>query len=140
MDPTADRGKQRTDLSADLREVRTKPERAFNLGAALGLTLAVATFIFLVQNSGRTEFEWLWFDFTLPLWIALVGALVTGALLILTALAVHARRRRRIAGASGPPGGWSRRSPASRRGARRCRGGPWHRRGPSRRASAVSGN
>jgi uncharacterized integral membrane protein len=96
VDPTADRGKQRTDLSADLREVRTKPERAFNLGAALGLTLAVATFIFLVQNSGRTEFEWLWFDFTLPLWIALVGALVTGALLILTALAVHARRRRRI--------------------------------------------
>jgi uncharacterized integral membrane protein len=96
VDPTADRGEQRTDLSADLREVRTKPERAFNLGAALGLTLAVATFIFLVQNSGRTEFEWLWFDFTLPLWFALVGALVTGALLILTALAVHARRRRRI--------------------------------------------
>lgn len=96
MDPTADRGTQRTDLSADLREVRTKPERAFNLGAVLGLTLAVATFIFLVQNSGRTEFEWLWFDFTLPLWIALVGALVTGALLVLTALAVRARRRRRI--------------------------------------------
>lgn len=96
MEPTADRGRQRTDLSADLREVRTKPERAFNLGAALGLTLAVATFIFLVQNGGRTEFEWLWFDFTLPLWIALVGALVTGALLVLSVLAVRARRRRRI--------------------------------------------
>jgi uncharacterized integral membrane protein len=96
VDPTTDRGRQRTDLSADLHEVRTRPERAFNLGAALGLTLAVATFIFLVQNNGRTEFEWLWFDFTLPLWIALVGSLVTGALLILTALAVHARRRRRI--------------------------------------------
>jgi uncharacterized integral membrane protein len=96
VDPTADRGRQRADLSADLREVRTRPERAFNLGAALGLTLAVATFIFLVQNGGRTEFEWLWFDFTLPLWIALVGALVTGALLVLTVLAVRARRRRRI--------------------------------------------
>jgi uncharacterized integral membrane protein len=93
VDPPAD---QRSTLSADLREVRTRPERAFNLGAALGLTLAVATFVFLVQNSGRTEFDFLWFEFTLPLWIALLGALVVGALLILTALAVHHRRRRRI--------------------------------------------
>ena len=83
-------------LAKDLRDVRSKPERAFNVGAALGLTLAVATFIFLVQNNGPTDFEWLWFDFELPLWAALVGALVTGALLVLTALAVHRRRRRRI--------------------------------------------
>ena len=83
-------------LSKDLREVRTRPERAFNLGAALGLTLAVATFIFLVQNSGPTDFEWLWLDFELPLWAALVGALVVGAVLVLLALAVHRRRRRRI--------------------------------------------
>lgn len=46
-------------LAKDLREVRSKPERAFNVGAVLGLTLAVATFIFLVQNSGDTDFEWL---------------------------------------------------------------------------------
>jgi uncharacterized integral membrane protein len=96
VEPTADRGRQRTDLSADLREVRSRPERAFNLGAALGLTLAVATFIFLVQNGGRTEFEWLWFDFTLPLWVALVAALVVGAVLVVWALAVHHHRRRRI--------------------------------------------
>ena len=83
-------------LAKDLREVRTRPERAFNLGAVLGLTLAVATFIFLVQNSGRTDFEWLWFDFELPLWMALLGALVVGAVLVLTGLAVHRRRRRRI--------------------------------------------
>jgi uncharacterized integral membrane protein len=84
-------------LATDLREVRTRPERAFNAGAALGLVLATATFVFLVQNRQSTEFDWLWFDFTLPLWVALVGALVTGALLVLTALAVHRRRRRRIA-------------------------------------------
>ncbi|HKY66128.1 MAG TPA: hypothetical protein VJM49_07145, partial [Acidimicrobiales bacterium] len=83
-------------LAKDLRDVRSKPERAFNVGAALGLTLAVATFIFLIQNNGATDFEWLWFDFELPLWAALVGALVTGAVLVLTALAVHRRRRRRI--------------------------------------------
>jgi uncharacterized integral membrane protein len=85
-----------TALAKDLREVRSKPERAFNIGAALGLTLAVATFIFLIQNNRPTDFEWLWFDFELPLWSALVGALVIGAVLVLTALAVHHRRRRRI--------------------------------------------
>jgi uncharacterized integral membrane protein len=84
-------------LATDLREVRTRPERAFNAGAALGLTLATATFIFLVQNRQATDFDWLWFDFTLPLWIALLGALGVGALLVVTALAVHRRRRRRIA-------------------------------------------
>jgi uncharacterized integral membrane protein len=84
-------------LATDLREVRTRPERAFNLGAALGLLLATATFIFLVQNRQETEFDWLWFDFRMPLWIALAGALVAGALLVVAAWAVHRRRRRRIA-------------------------------------------
>lgn len=83
-------------LAKDLRDVRSKPERAFNIGAVLGLTLAVTTFVFLLQNNGTTDFEWLWFDFELPLWTALVGALVTGALLVLTALAVHRRRKKRI--------------------------------------------
>jgi uncharacterized integral membrane protein len=84
-------------LATDLREVRTRPERAFNAGAALGLTLATAAFIFLVQNGQPTDFDWLWLDFTLPLWIALLGALVVGALLVVAAFAVHRRRRRRIA-------------------------------------------
>jgi len=84
-------------LATDLREVRTRPERAFNMGAVLGLMLATATFIFLVQNRGSTRFHWLWFDFHLPLWIALVAALVTGAVLVVSAFAVHRRRRRRIA-------------------------------------------
>jgi uncharacterized integral membrane protein len=84
-------------LATDLREVRTRPERAFNAGAALGLTLATAAFIFIVQNGQPTDFDWLWFDFTLPLLIALLGALVVGALLVVAALAVHRRRRRRIA-------------------------------------------
>lgn len=76
--------------------MRTRPERAFNVGATLGLVLATATFVFLVQNRRSTRFDWLWFDFTLPLWVALVGALVVGALLVVAGLAVHRRRRRRI--------------------------------------------
>ena len=77
--------------------MRTRPERAFNIGAALGLALATAAFIFLLQNGQETEFDWLWFDFRMPLWIALAGALVVGALLVVAAWAVHRRRRRRIA-------------------------------------------
>ena len=84
-------------LHSDLREVRSRPERAFNAGAAIGLALATATFIFLVQNRRSTRFDWLWFDFTLPLWVALVGALVVGALFVVAGLAVHRRRVRRIA-------------------------------------------
>jgi uncharacterized integral membrane protein len=59
--------------------------------------LATASFIFLVQNGRPTDFDWLWFDFTMPLWVTLLGALAVGALLVVTALAVHRRRRRRIA-------------------------------------------
>jgi uncharacterized integral membrane protein len=84
-------------LHSDLREVKTRPERAFNIGATLGLVLATATFIFLVQNRQSTRFDWLWFDFSLPLWVALVGALVTGAVLVVTGFAVHRRRVRRMA-------------------------------------------
>lgn len=83
-------------LKTDLRFVRSRPERAFNIGVALGLLLATGTFIFLVQNRRATHFQWLWIHFTLPLWVALVGALVVGAALVVIALAVHALRRRRI--------------------------------------------
>jgi uncharacterized integral membrane protein len=68
-----------------------------NAGAVLGLVLATATFIFLVHNGQPIAFDWLWFDFTLPLWIAVLGALAVGALLVVAALAVHRRRRQRIA-------------------------------------------
>jgi uncharacterized integral membrane protein len=84
-------------LRSDLDEVgRARPERAFNVGATLGILLTVAAVIFVVQNNRATDFEWLWLDFSLPLWIVLVGTLVVGALLVLSALAVHHRRRRRI--------------------------------------------
>jgi uncharacterized integral membrane protein len=94
--PETDPDRPPAALADDLRQVRSRPERAFNVGAALGLTLATATFIFLVQNRQATDFDWLWFDFTLPLWVALVAALVVGAVLVVWALAVHHHRRRRI--------------------------------------------
>jgi uncharacterized integral membrane protein len=96
--PADEPPRQPATLRNDLDEVgRARPERSFNVGAALGILLTIAAVIFVVQNNRSTDFEWLWFDFTLPLWTVLVGTLVVGALLVLTALAVHRWRKRRIA-------------------------------------------
>ncbi|HLM62971.1 MAG TPA: hypothetical protein VK306_01625 [Acidimicrobiales bacterium] len=97
-DEADDTGRDRSRaLRSDLDEVgRARPERAFNVGATLGILLTVAAVIFVVQNNRATDFEWLWLDFSLPLWTVLVGTLVVGALLVISALAVHQRRRRRI--------------------------------------------
>jgi len=95
--PPDDPNRPPSALKTDLRFVKSRPERAFNAGVTLGLVLATATFVFLVQNRRATRFGWLWFHFTLPLWVALVGALVVGAVLVVIALVVHALRRRRIA-------------------------------------------
>ncbi len=84
-------------LAHDVDEVeRGRPERAFNVGATLGIVVTVAAVIFVLQNRQSTGFDWLWLDFELPLWTALVGAVGVGVVLVLTILAVHARRRRRI--------------------------------------------
>jgi uncharacterized integral membrane protein len=84
-------------LTHDVDEVeRGRPERSFNVGATLGILVTVAAVIFVLQNRQSTTFDWLWLDFDLPLWTALVGAVGVGIVLVLTILAVHARRRRRI--------------------------------------------
>ena len=83
-------------LAGDLAEVqRGRPDRAFNLGAVVGAIVAVAAAVFVIQNNQSTHFDWLWFDFELPLWTALLGAMALGALLIVVGFAVHERRQRR---------------------------------------------
>lgn len=84
-------------LERDVDEVeRGRPERAFDVGVTVGIVVTVAAVIFVLQNRRSTTFDWLWLDFELPLWIALLGAAGVGVVLVLTILAVHARRRRRI--------------------------------------------
>lgn len=84
-------------LTHDVDEVeRGRPERAFNIGATLGILVTVAAVIFVLQNRQSTTFDWLWLDFDLPLWTALLGAVGVGIVLVMTILAVHARRQRRI--------------------------------------------
>jgi uncharacterized integral membrane protein len=87
----------RRSLAGDLAEVqRGRPERAFNLGAVAGAIVAVAAAVFVIQNNQSTQFDWLWFDFELPLWTALVGAMAVGVVLVVIGFVVHERRQRRI--------------------------------------------
>jgi uncharacterized integral membrane protein len=84
-------------LARDLAEVqRGRPERAFTLGTLVGALVAVAAAVFVVQNAQSTEFDWLWLDFELPLWAALLGSMAVGVILVLLAFVVHERRQRRI--------------------------------------------
>lgn len=84
-------------LARDLAEVGgSRPERAFNVGAVVGIALSVAAAVFVIQNSQSARFEWLWFDFEVPMWTALLGAVTAGVVLVLTIIAVHQHRRRRI--------------------------------------------
>lgn len=95
--PGAPESRPQPSLAGDLAEVqRGRPDRAFNLGLVLGIIVTVAGAIFVVQNNQSTQFDWLWFDFEVPLWTALLGAMAFGALLIVVGFAVHERRQRRL--------------------------------------------
>ena len=58
-------------------------------GPAVGLTAVAALFVF--QNTNEARFDFLWFNFTWPLWVMLVVFAVVGALVMRWA----GRRRRR---------------------------------------------
>ena len=96
-EPATDAAPERGDLARDLAEVGgSRPERAFNVGAVIGILVTVAALIFVLQNSQSAQFDWLWFEFDIPMWTALLGSVAVGVILVLTAFAVHRRRRRRI--------------------------------------------
>jgi uncharacterized integral membrane protein len=86
-----------TTLAADLDAVqRGRPERAFNVGATVGVVVTVPAVIFVIQNGQSTQFDWLWFDFELPLWTVFIGGIAIGAALLAALLLVHRHRQRRI--------------------------------------------
>lgn len=55
--------------------------RAFWGGAVLGGLLAVATALLIVQNGRSVGFSWLTADLRAPLWLLLLAAAVSGAVL-----------------------------------------------------------
>lgn len=53
--------------------------------------LLVVALLFVFQNTNDARFDFLWFDFTAPLWLMLLGSMVVGGVIALGA----ARRRRK---------------------------------------------
>jgi uncharacterized integral membrane protein len=45
------------------------------------LVIGIIALLFVVQNTEETQFNVLWFDFRLPLWIMLVLFMVAGAII-----------------------------------------------------------
>ena len=68
--------------------------------AALGTVILLLLLVFILQNTQRENLEFLWFDFRLPVGVALLLAGATGAILVvlvgasrLLQLRLAARRR-----------------------------------------------
>lgn len=70
------------DERSDLIDEATAPraERAFGAGLVAGALIAAAIVIFIVQNHDSVALAWLGFEWEMPLWIALCGAIVVGML------------------------------------------------------------
>ena len=69
----------------------TEQVRKFGLPAVL----AVFALLFVFQNTADTQFSFLWFEFTTPLWTMLLLSMALGGVILWGA----ARRRRRRQGA-----------------------------------------
>lgn len=60
---------------------RTRTSSTFVM-AAVGLVLTLLMLIFVLQNDTSQDFEFLWFDFTLPTGVAMLLAAVVGGLIV----------------------------------------------------------
>lgn len=59
--------------------------------------VAIAAVLFVFQNTEEVPFNFLWFEFTWPLWIILVAAMLAGAIIFWGAAARRRRRKRKQA-------------------------------------------
>lgn len=76
---------------------RGNATRAYWIGLVVGVVVAVATALLVLQNSRSTRLEWLGWDFLAPLWLILLIAVAAGAVLLTLAVFLIARTRHRNA-------------------------------------------
>lgn len=79
--------------------LRDNPRLAFRVGLVVGVLLAVATALLVVQNGRSVRMSWLVWDFGAPLWLFLALSAVSGAVLL--QLGLFVRRRGRSSGQTG---------------------------------------
>ena len=63
--------------------------KRFGVPAIIGLV----ALLFVFQNTQEVEFEFLWFDFSMPLWTMLIGFGLVGAVVLWGVQRRSARRR-----------------------------------------------
>jgi uncharacterized integral membrane protein len=78
--PEKGQGPEPPDDVSGLVEVADRSVRGHGLarGFVLGFVLCAAMAIFILQNTGTTEVDWLWLDFEARLWALLLVAFLTG--------------------------------------------------------------
>ena len=73
--------------------------RSFGIGLIVGIALAIAFTLFIVQNTHTVSFDWLFLDFSMALWIALFASFAVGfasyPLLVFELHRLKERRQRR---------------------------------------------
>jgi uncharacterized integral membrane protein len=76
------------------RVERMDGESKTPVGLIVAGVAVVIMAIFVAQNTEDVLFEFLWFNFTIPLWLVLVGVFVLGAIVGQAAMWWRRRRRR----------------------------------------------
>ena len=83
-------------MSYDGPDLRREDSAALDNARRFGppAVLALIALLFVFQNTQDITFEFLWFDFTTPLWTMLVAFAAIGAVVLWGAQRRIARRRR----------------------------------------------
>jgi uncharacterized integral membrane protein len=63
------------------RAEKLSRRNSFWVGVAMGVVVATAATLLIVQNGGSTRLRWVMFSFDAPLWIFLALILAVGAML-----------------------------------------------------------
>lgn len=80
---------------AAVRALRRSLTHPFRWGLLLGLALAVVAALLIIQNGESARINWLWMNFSAPLWLVLLLATVSGGF-IWEALRIAVRRGRAV--------------------------------------------
>lgn len=93
-DPEQELPAPEQDLPALIKTATSQARlRTFRLGLTVGVLLAAALALLIVQNGDSVELNWLTFDFEAPLWLLLLASAIAGGALQWLAATLWRRAR-----------------------------------------------